>query len=99
MAFATAIGAAQRDLRWDIPLARPIATLRGIAAHDKPLVVISPCSSQRARNYRNWSVENYAAVIEHLEAQHGARVVLTGGPSDLEKEYGAALAAEVRHWT
>ena len=94
MAFATAIGAAKRDLRWDIPLApadRDFAA--GITAHDKPLVVISPCSSQRARNFRNWSIENYAAVITHLETQHGAQVVLTGGPSDLEKDYGARLAA------
>jgi heptosyltransferase I len=94
MAFATAIGAAPRDLRWDIPLAQADRDFAaGIAAHDKPLVVISPCSSQRARNFRNWSVENYAAVIRHLEAQQGARVVLTGGPSSLEKEYGAELAA------
>ena len=94
MAFATAIGAAPRDLRWDIPLAQADRDFAaGIAAEDKPLVVISPCSSQRARNFRNWPVENYAAVIRHLEAQHGARVVLTGGPSPLEKDYGAKLAA------
>jgi heptosyltransferase I len=94
MAFATAIGAAQRDLRWDIPLAQADRDFAaGIAAHDKPLVVISPCSSQRARNFRNWSIENYAAVIAHLETQHGAQVVLTGGPSALEKDYGARLAA------
>ncbi len=94
MAFATAIGAEQRDLRWDIPLAQADRDFAGgIAADNKPLVVISPCSSQRARNFRNWRVENYAAVIAHLETQHGAQVVLTGGPSDLEKDYGARLAA------
>jgi heptosyltransferase I len=94
MAFATAIGAAQRELRWDIPLAQAEQDFAaGIAAHDRPLVVISPCSSQRARNFRNWSIENYAAVITHLETQHGAQVVLTGGPSDLEKDYGSQLAA------
>jgi heptosyltransferase I len=94
MAFATAIGAAQRVLRWDIPLAQADRDFAaGIAAQDRPLVVISPCSSQRARNFRNWNVENYAAVITHLETRHGAQVVLTGGPSDLEKDYGARLAA------
>ena len=94
MAFATAMGATKRDLRWDIPLAQADRDFAAsFAAHDTPLVVISPCSSQRARNFRNWNVENYAAVITHLETQYGAQVVLTGGPSDLEKDYGARLAA------
>jgi heptosyltransferase I len=95
MSFATSIGAEERPLRWDIPLAaedRDFA--RRFADDDRPLVVISPCSSQRARNYRNWDVQNYAAAVEHLESQFDARIVLTGGPSDLEREYGAALAAD-----
>ncbi len=94
MAFATAMGATKRDLRWDIPLAQADRDFAAsFAEHDRPLVVISPCSSQRARNFRNWNVENYAAVITHLETQYGAQVVLTGGASDLEKDYGARLAA------
>ena len=95
MSFATNIGALERPLRWDIPLAaedRDFA--RRFTDDDRPLVVISPCSSQRARNYRNWDVQNYASTVEHLESQFDARIVLTGGPSDLEKEYGAALASD-----
>ena len=60
-------------------------------AEPAPLCVISPCSSQRFRNYRNWSVANYAAVTRHLVETRGARVVLTGGPTDLEREYGAQI--------
>jgi heptosyltransferase I len=94
MAFATAMGAAKRELRWGIPLSdADKAFAADHKAGNKPLVVISPCSSQRARNYRNWSVDNYAAVIAHLESKHGAQVVLTGGPSELEKDYGARLAS------
>ena len=94
MGFATAIGAAETPLRWDIPL--PDADreyARRYVDPDRPLVVVSPLSSQRSRNYRNWSIENYAAVIRHLETRHGCHVVVTGGPSDLEKAYGQALAA------
>ena len=95
MSFATAIGAEERPLRWDIPLAAEDRELaRRLSDDDRPLVVISPCSSQRARNFRNWDRRNYAATIEHLESQYDARVVLTGGPSDLEREYAAALAAD-----
>ena len=95
MSFATAIGAQETPLRWDIPLsAEDQDFARRFTDDDRPLVVISPCSSQRARNYRNWDVKNYATTIEHLESQFDARIVLTGGPSELEKDYGAALAAD-----
>ncbi len=94
MSFATAIGAEPRSIRWDIPLkeqARQFAAQ--YCAGGKPLVLISPCSSDRSRNYRNWSVDNYAAIIRHLRAK-GCRIVLTGGRSVLETEYGQALAAD-----
>ena len=94
MAFATAIGAAERPLRWDIPLPDPDrAFAADLAGTGGPLVVMSPCSSQRARNFRNWRVDNFAAVIDHLEKRHGARIILTGGPSVLERDYAAQLAA------
>ena len=93
MSFATAIGAAERDLRWDIPVsseARQFASQH--VSDQQPLVVISPCSSQRSRNYRNWSIENYASIIRHLQHAHGCRVVVTGGNSELEGLYGNALS-------
>jgi len=94
MAFATAIGAAETGLRWDIPLSdSDKAFAAAYCADGRPLVVMSPCSSQRIRNYRNWSIDNYAATIRHLESRYNARVVLTGGPSYLEKEYGERLAS------
>jgi heptosyltransferase I len=94
MGFASAVGAEPRAIRWDIPLdedARLFAS--DLNSPNKPLVVISPCSSQRARNFRNWSIENYAAVIAHLRRRN-CRVVLTGGPSELEREYGAVLSRD-----
>ena len=93
MSFAETIGADPRPIRWDIPLDdddREFAA--GFKSPNMPLVVISPCSSQRSRNYRNWSVENYAACIAHLRAKR-CRVIITGGPSDLEKRYAQALSS------
>ena len=92
MSFASAIGATPKPIRWDIPLGndeREFST--NFQSPNKPLVVISPCSSNRSRNFRNWSVENYAKTIEHLNRKK-CRVILTGGTSDLEIEYGAALS-------
>jgi heptosyltransferase I len=93
MSFASAIGVAPQPIRWDIPLDEDVKEFAAdYRSPNKPLVVISPCSSNRSRNYRNWSVENYAAAIKHLVGR-GCRVVLTGGPSELEVQYGAALSA------
>jgi len=93
MSFASTIGAAPQAIRWDIPLSEDN---RDFAADyrspNKPLVVISPCSSNRSRNFRNWSIDNYKKAISHL-TEKGCRIVLTGGMSELEVEYGAALSA------
>ena len=95
MSFATAAGAESRDLRWDIPLpAGPRQFAGQFLVPQKPLVVISPCSSQRNRNYRNWSIASYATVIQHLQGKHSCNVVLTGGNTPLEREYGTALSTD-----
>jgi heptosyltransferase I len=90
--FAEHLGVRRRVLRWDFSLGAGDREQAGaLAGGTRPLCVISPCSSQRFRNYRNWSIANYAAVTRHLIERRGARVVLTGGPTDLEREYGAGI--------
>ena len=90
MGFARYIGAQPTDLRWDIPLGD---SERAFAAqHAGPrTVVISPCSSQRSRNYRNWPVEHFAAVAQYLRDRVQAHVVLTGGNSPLEMDYARVI--------
>jgi heptosyltransferase I len=93
MSFASAIGTPPQLIRWDIPLDEDVREFAAdYLSPNKPLIVLSPCSSNRSRNYRNWSIENYAAAIQHLRSK-GCRVVLTGGRSALEVEYGNALSA------
>ncbi len=93
MSFASTIGAAPQPIRWEIPLGEDEREFAAdFRSPNKPLVVISPCSSNRSRNFRNWSIANYALTISHLTSK-GCRVVLTGGPSALEIEYGEALSA------
>jgi len=90
--FVEALGITDRELRWDIPVAdRDREFAANLCTGTGPVCVISPCSSQRLRNYRNWSVENYAAVAAYLAAKHGAQVILTGGPTDYEKAYGEKI--------
>ncbi|HKL62079.1 MAG TPA: glycosyltransferase family 9 protein, partial [Woeseiaceae bacterium] len=88
----------ERHLVWDIPVAE--ADRRYAAGHlpaGRPWLLLSPCSSQRARNYRNWSVANYARIVDYAAERYGAGTLLTGGPTPLEREYGKAIAAAAAH--
>ena len=80
--------------RWDIPL--PPAALAYAEQLIPPstkdgqrTLVISACSSHRARN---WLPERYAAVADHAVRKHGMRVILCGGPAAIEREMAPAIA-------
>jgi heptosyltransferase I len=60
-----------------------------------PTCIISPCSSQRFRNFRNWSVERHIELGNYLVDKYAAQIILTGGPSEIEKEYGQAIEAGI----
>jgi len=96
--FAETIGVHDLTPQWDIPI--PPQARAFVEQHlpgDAPLLAISPCSSNRARNWRNWRAEGYAQVADYAAEKHGMTVVLTGGPSQLEKDYGEKIGALARH--
>lgn len=92
MSFARHIGVPDRALRWDIPLAESHRAFARQHIGDRPALIISPCSTQRTRNFRNWSIENYAAAAKYARNRYGCAIVLTGGPTPLEKDYGLGIA-------
>lgn len=95
--FLEAMGIEERELRWDLPIPEEA---RAWAADNLPagrLLAISPCSSNRFRNFRNWPAERYAAVADHAADRHGMIPVLTGGPTPLERDYGEAIIRLCRH--
>ena len=89
--FLEPLGLKQTQVRWDIPIPDSAAEFaeRHLPGEAKTLLV-SPCSSHIVRN---WLPERYAAVMDHA-AERGWRVVLCGGPSALEREFGDAIAAK-----
>lgn len=92
--FAEHLGQQRRSMRWDIPLPEPALDYARRAIPDgQPTLVISPCSSHALRN---WSAEGYAAVADHAAARHGLRVLVCGGRSDLELQYGERIAGLMR---
>ncbi|NNC77304.1 MAG: glycosyltransferase family 9 protein, partial [Woeseiaceae bacterium] len=94
MGFARYIGAEPTPPRWDIPLSADAkAFAKQHCAH--PTLVISPCSSQRSRNYRNWPVSRFVAAARYAQDTYGCRVVLTGSSSDVEHEYGQSITNQL----
>jgi heptosyltransferase I len=92
--FVAALGIQERVLRWDIPIpAAARAYAQRLIPDSRPTLVISPCSSHPQRN---WPPERYAAVADYAAQKHGMRVILAGGPSELERETGAAIERQVR---
>ena len=89
--FSETLGINEHVLKWDIPVpeaARQKA--KNLLGEHEKILIISPCSSMA---YRNWNVSAYAAVAEYAHKQHGMHVVLTGGPTDIEKKYGDGITA------
>jgi heptosyltransferase I len=95
--FAELIGVAHDKPRWDLPIgAEDKAAVAPYFANGRPTLVISPCTGQRFRNYRNWRVESYAEVADYAAARYGAQVLLTGGNTAIEASYGRDIAATAR---
>lgn len=83
--FAKAIGVPVEPPRWQMPyteqdeaFARQV--LQGFEPQHSKMLVISPAASKKERN---WLPERYAAVAQYAQAK-GFKVVLTGGPTDME---------------
>jgi heptosyltransferase I len=92
--FAEHLGIRERSMRWDIPLPDTALEYARRAIPDgAPTLVVSPCSSHALRN---WSAERYATVADHAASRHGLRVLICGGPSTLEKEYGTRIETLMR---
>jgi heptosyltransferase I len=92
--FAERLGVRKRSMRWDIPL--PEAALeyaRRVVPDGRPTLVVSPCSSHVLRN---WGAAHYATVADYAARRHGLQVLLCGGRSDLELEYGSRIEALAR---
>lgn len=96
--FAEALGVSGRELRWDLPIPEPARAFAAgqLPAH-APVLAINACTSARFNNWRNWSAERYAAVIDHAAAHHGMQAVLTGGRAPAERDMAARILAEARY--
>jgi len=93
--FSEALGIPEKKYIWNIPITNEeklSATnlLDGISNY----MIISPCSSKA---YRNWHSEGYAELVDYIKEKYNIAVVLTGGNSDIEVEYGRNIIKRCKH--
>jgi heptosyltransferase I len=84
--FARTLGLDADEPVWDFPVTDDATryaqeTLPG----EQQTLLISPCSSH---THRNWITDRYATVADYAVENHGMRVLITGGPSQLESQMG-----------
>ena len=78
-------------ISWQLPVSQSAIDVIAKQLHmnestrDKKLFVINPCAVAKSKNWRNWSVEGYAAIADYVSDQYDMQVALTGGSSQLEK--------------
>lgn len=95
--FAELIGVPPGKPRWDIPVpAADAAKVTPLFEDRRPTLVISPCTGQRFRNYRNWRVDWYAEIADYAAERYGAQILLTGGTTAIEESYGRDIGAATR---
>jgi len=92
--FTEALGIARQPPRWDFPLGRPaVEYAHALVPERSRALLISPCSSHAARN---WRPERYAAVAEYAHTVHGMQIILCGGPSAAERAMANAILGACR---
>ena len=95
LSFARYIGLEADTPEWNFPVSEDaVKFVDQHVATDRRLLVISPCSSYPQRN---WLAERYAAVADHAIAKLDLQVVLSGGPSKLERQMGDEISRNMRH--
>ncbi|SHE71592.1 heptosyltransferase I [Modicisalibacter ilicicola DSM 19980] len=96
MDFARALGvdpAITGCPEWNLPIPETAYAEASRLTGETAYALISPCANPRLRNFRNWSAEGYATVIEHLWTQYGLKTLLSGGSSSQEREMGERIRA------
>jgi len=82
LSFSRSLGLKAETPIWDVPVTD---TARSFAdkfiEEDKPVLLISACSSHKLRN---WFSDRYAKLADYAINQYGMQVILSGGPSELE---------------
>ena len=93
MEFTTHFGLIS-EMKWALPVS---GTARESLKHklDKndqnKLLVINPCAVAKSRDWRDWTIEGYAAVADYASEELGMKVILCGGSSTREQNVAVTI--------
>ena len=92
--FARKLGVPVGEPCWDLPISEDArAWVKEQLPGSTPTLLISPCSSHPLRNWRS---EYYAEVADRAARESGMRVVLSGGPSELERKTATEIESAMQ---
>ena len=95
MEFVKVLGEHELIYQWNIVLsAEDKAFAQQFVKAAKTNVIVSPCSSVALKN---WSVDNYAHIIDFMYENYDVNVILCGGPSDYEMNIAAQIERKIHH--
>lgn len=86
--FAKAIGAKDSQIRWDLPLDQEAHEWANQHKPDGKVLAINAAASKAERS---WSLDKTITVIKQAIERWSLSVVLTGGPTDLDKTMAKAI--------
>lgn len=87
--FADVLGLKEKKISWDMPFKdADVAWVKQNLPSNKPLIIINPAASKPERS---WLVERYIEVINYLQKNYNAQVVLTGGPGEQDKKLESTI--------
>jgi heptosyltransferase I len=93
--FAKALDVPTGPPVWNLPVSEEnMSWAKQTLGDGAPILMISPCSSHKLRN---WQANRYAEVADYAISKLGMRVVLTGGPSALERTTGREIESAMQH--
>lgn len=93
--FTESLGINVHQLEWNIPISESEQdSAKQLLGNISNYIIISPCSSKA---YRNWHVQGYAAISDYIKEKYKVDVVLTGGNSNIEKQYANDIISAAVH--
>jgi len=93
--FAHALDVPTGPPEWNLPVSeQDINWAKQVLGEGPPILMISPCSSHPLRN---WRATRYAEVADYAISKLDMRVVLSGGPSELELKTGREIESAMQY--
>jgi len=94
LSFAKSLGLSVDEPIWDIPVtADAQAFADRYIEVEKPLLIISACSSHKLRN---WMAERYARFADYAISQYNMQVILSGGPAKIEVDMASEISRHMQ---